>query len=201
MSVLINFKICDNAKECGGIAICPTKAIYWNEKNNKIGIDNSKCINCFKCEPSCPISAIKVAKNEEEYKKIKKEFKEDPRKVSDLFIDRYGAQTIQKVFLIPEGKFKLEVLESAKLTAVEFFNDASIMCLLGSIPIKDLFEGLNLKYRRFYAKEDSLLKKYNIKELPALLFFKNGKLLGKIEGYFDTKKKETVKKKIKEIIS
>ena len=32
MSVLINFKICDNAKECGGISICPTGALKWNEE-------------------------------------------------------------------------------------------------------------------------------------------------------------------------
>lgn len=29
MPVLINFKICDNAKDCSGIAVCPTGALSW----------------------------------------------------------------------------------------------------------------------------------------------------------------------------
>ena len=40
MSVLINFKICDNAKECGGIEVCPTGALSWDEENETIKIDN-----------------------------------------------------------------------------------------------------------------------------------------------------------------
>ena len=36
MSVLINFKICDNAKECSGVEVCPTEALSWNEKKKNI---------------------------------------------------------------------------------------------------------------------------------------------------------------------
>ena len=46
MPVLINFKICDNAKECNGIEVCPTGALSWNEEDQTIEIDNSKCIEC-----------------------------------------------------------------------------------------------------------------------------------------------------------
>ncbi len=69
MAVLINFKICDNAKECGGIAVCPTGALSWNEEKGIIQIDNDKCISCGLCEKECPIGAIMVAKNEKEYSK------------------------------------------------------------------------------------------------------------------------------------
>ena len=34
MSVLINFKICDNAEECDGVRVCPINALYWDKKNN-----------------------------------------------------------------------------------------------------------------------------------------------------------------------
>ena len=40
MPVLINFKICDNAKECGGIAVCPTGAISYVENKESLVIDN-----------------------------------------------------------------------------------------------------------------------------------------------------------------
>lgn len=44
MAVLVNFKICDNAKECVGIAVCPTGALSYDDDKNTIVIDNEKCI-------------------------------------------------------------------------------------------------------------------------------------------------------------
>ena len=47
MAVLINFKICDNAKECGGIDVCPTGALSWNDVDSKIEIDNDKNVTIY----------------------------------------------------------------------------------------------------------------------------------------------------------
>lgn len=201
MAVLINFKICDNAKECNGIEVCPTGALSWDDKKETILIDNEKCTNCGKCEPACEVHAIRVAKTDEEYKQIKKEFDEDPRRVEDLFVDRYGAEPVDRAFIIPDGRFDLEVLEATKPTVVEFFNDDSIMCLLHSIPIKELFKGYDIKYRRVYASDDSLVKRFGIKELPSLLFFSKGKLIGKTDGYFDIKELDAVRNSVQEIMS
>jgi NAD-dependent dihydropyrimidine dehydrogenase PreA subunit len=202
MPVLINFKICDNSEDCSGIEVCPTGAFHWDEKNKTIAVDSSKCISCGTCEKSCPVDAIRVAKTQEEYKKIKKEIDEDPRKVSDLFIDRYGAQPIHPGFLIPQEKFNVQILRSTKLAAVELFNKKSIMCLLKSIPVKYLFEDMDIKYRKIDVESDeSLLKKYGIKALPSLLFFKDGKLLGKIEGYFEIENQKELKKKTDKILT
>lgn len=77
MAVLINFKICDNAKECGGVAVCPTGALSFDEEKQTIIIDNDKCISCGKCEKECPIGAISVAKNKLEYDKIKQDIEND----------------------------------------------------------------------------------------------------------------------------
>lgn len=200
MSVLINFKICDNSKDCNGITVCPTKAITWDEKSKILKIDNSKCISCGKCEESCPVNAIRVARNEQEYKKIKKEIDEDPRKVSDLFIDRYGAASVSPAFLISPDKFEVQILESTKPAVVEFFKNSSIKCLLYSIPIKELLN-IDVKYRKVnLSNDDSLLKKYKIDQVPSLLFFNNGKLIGKIEGYYKSGSEDELKKKIESII-
>ena len=73
------------------------------------------------------------------------------------------------------------------------------MCLIKTIPIKDLIK--DIKYKKIEIREDTqLLKKYEIANLPALLFFKNGKLLGKIEDHYTPEKKEELKEKIDEII-
>lgn len=199
MSVLINFKICDNAKECNGIAVCPTGALTWDEKKKSIKIDNEKCLSCGVCENSCMVNAIFVARDEKEYKKIEKEIKNDKRKVADLFVDRYGAQPISSAFLIAEEKFQLEVLGSDKLVAVEMFEDDSVMCLLKSIPMKELLKDFSVKYRKMETGK-KLAKKWGIKKLPALAFFQKGKLIGKVEGYYDKKKKDELTKKIKNII-
>jgi ferredoxin len=201
MPVLINFKICDNAKECNGIEVCPTGALSWDETKKAIKIDNSRCISCGKCEKACMVHAIRVARNQKEYERIRKEIDEDPRKVSDLFIDRYGAQPVHPAFLIPKDKFALEVLESNKIAVVELFNDDSIMCLLRSIPIKELFKDADIKYRKMEVRDNSMLEKYGVRKLPALLFFSSGKLLGKIEGYYDSGRKGNIIKKIGRIIS
>ncbi len=199
MPVLINFKICDNAKECYGIEVCPTGAFHWDEKNKTITVDESKCILCGKCEKACAVGAIRVARNEEEYRKIKMEFDEDPRKASDLFVDRYGAMPIHPAFLTDEKNFDRDILESTKMVILELFNDDSIECLIKSIPIKELFKGMDVKYRKMGTEDKSLLKKYKIKKFPSLLFFKDGKLIGEIQGYYNIDKKKELQKKINEI--
>lgn len=198
MAVLVNFKICDNAKECGGIEVCPTGALSWDEENETIKIDNEKCISCGSCEQNCPIGAIRVAYDDEEYKKISKEIEEDPRTTKDLFVDRYGAAPLSEFFMIEEKDLNKKIGDG--ITLVECYEDDSIQCLLKSIPIKDITSNMP-KDTMFYKVEanEELKKKYNINELPTLLLFKNGNLLGKIEGYYQVEQKEELINKINEI--
>jgi NAD-dependent dihydropyrimidine dehydrogenase PreA subunit len=201
MHVLINFKICDNSQDCGGIAVCPNKAFYWDDKKKTIAIDQKKCTSCGLCEKACPAHAIRVAKNKEEYLKIKKEIDKDSSKMSDLFVDRYGATPIASTFVIPQEKFDIQIVNYGKNSVAELFDDSSINCLLKSIPISDLFQNKDVKYGKIKLENDLLKKKYKINQLPALLFFKSGKLLGKIEGYFNILQKKELLGKINKIIS
>jgi NAD-dependent dihydropyrimidine dehydrogenase PreA subunit len=202
MAVLINWRICDNSKDCSGIACCPTGAFSWDGEGKSIRLDNSKCVSCGKCAPLCPVGAIRVARNDEEYARIEEEIKNDPRKVSDLFVDRYGAMPLDPAFLIDKGKFGVQILEAGQLAVVEFYNDSTIQCLLHSIPVKELFGGLKVKYRKIKVeKDDELLRRYGISALPSLAFFENGKLKGKIEGYRDKDGKEKLRAEIGRILS
>ena len=199
MSVLINFKICDNAKECGGIELCPTGALSWDEENETIKIDNEKCISCGACEKNCPIGAISVAHSEEEYKKKKEEIEQDPRTTKDLFVDRYGAAPLSEFFMISEEELYNKMGDGIIL--VECYEDDSIQCLLKSIPIKEITSDMP-KDTMFYKIEAGAetKEKYDITELPTLLIFKNKKYLGKIDGYYSTENKEEFMNKINEII-
>lgn len=201
MAVLINFKICDNAKECGGIAVCPTGALSYDDEKKQIVIDNDKCVACGSCTKECPVQAIKVAKDEEEYKKLEKEINDDRRTIKDLFVDRYGAMPLSDFFIIDPKDIE-EKSKTSDIVLIEAYNDDSIECLLKSIPIKELTEDLP-DSTLFYKVEvdDEILAKYDIKELPSLLVFKKGLLTGHIDGYYSYEEKEKLSESIKEIVN
>ncbi len=201
MPTLINFKICDNSPECGGIAICPTNAMYYDENKKSIVIDNEKCISCGLCKPNCPVSAIHVAKTDKEFQQLKKEVENDSRKIKDLFVDRYGASPISDFFIISEDQVEEKILKEG-ITIIEIYTDDSIQCLLKSIPIKDITDEIEGDVSFFKLKRtEQLEKSYKIKETPSLLIFKDGSYKDKIDGYFDSNQIEEFKENIREILT
>ena len=120
--------------------------------------------------------------------------------VSDLFVDRYGAQPIDDAFCITQDKFEIQILKSTKIAVAELFNNSSIMCLKCSIPISSLFKDKDIKYRKVLLEDDTLTKKYEVKKLPSLLFFNDGKLVGKVEGYYEVKDNNKIMQKIKKAL-
>ncbi len=203
MPVIINFKICDNAEACNAINVCPTGAFHWNSEKKTLEIDKDKCIECGACatsEKSCQIGAIRFARTKEALEQIKKEIAEDPRTISDLQADRYGATPINMPFSCSENELD-SVLTTTKTCLIEVYNEDSIECLIKSIPVKEILKEIdNSTYRKVEVKSEDFKKKYSINELPSLLIFKDKNLLGKIEGYYSVEQKEDLINLIKEII-
>lgn len=184
MPAIINHKICDQASACSGIEKCPTGAFSYNEETKQIEIDNSKCISCGACARSCPIGAIGVAKTWEEYEELKQIIDEDPRNPADLFVDRFGGDIIDESVLIEYCDLD-DVISKCDNTLIELFNDDSIMCLLKSIPYKEILE--NSTYTGYYrcnvGEED--ITRYGVSEMPCMLLCKNGKIVGVVNEYFE----------------
>lgn len=204
MPVLINFKICDNCDACNAIGVCPTKAFNWNKEKKSLEVDKNKCVNCGLCATSpesCQVGAIKFAKDEEEYIKLKSDIENDKRTIADLMVDRYGGQPINMPFYCNENEIN-KVLTTSKICMIEVYEDDSIECLIKSIPIKELINSIKeeVLYRKLEVQTNEFMKRYDINELPSLLFFRDGKILGKVEGYYDETQKEKLIEKICTII-
>ncbi len=193
MSVLINEKICDNAAECSGIESCPTGALFWDMNRKKIGVNNDLCISCHECASACPVGAILVADNDEEFTQIRIDIESDTRTVEDLFVERYGAMPIDEELVLKDGAVD-SVVNEISLVFIEQFQDSSIQCLLHSIPAELLVN----RYGGIYRKQQVLEESEGT--YPQLLIYKDGTLAGTIPGYFDDTQIETFAEQIDKII-
>lgn len=200
MSVLINKKMCDNARECSCIVECPNKAFYYDEANETVAVKESLCTKCRICMIACEAGAVKVARNDEEYNRIKKEYDEDIRTVEELFVDRYGAASINSDYLIDINKLDTLIGDANKTLLIEFINEEESKCLVNSIPVKEILDNFkeDVSYRKCDV-DDSVLEKYNISELPSLLIYKNNKVVGKYEGFCNINDKDKLLNYIKEL--
>ncbi len=194
MPIAINFNICDNSPECSGKSVCPTDAIYWDvDQLNALGnvgtlcVDNEKCISCGKCvgEEGCPVGAIILVHTTQELEDFEKSIAIDNASVQSLFVDRFGAEPIDKRICITPNIIK-NIL-GKDFTIVEEFSDETIQCLLTSIPVSSIVnyvKDLTGNDVRYYKCNCTEVANINY-ELPCLKVFKNNVLLTQIDGYYD----------------
>jgi len=207
MPVLVNFKICDNADVCSGVAVCPTRAIYWDAENKTLQTDNSKCTCCGKCAEACPAGAIAVANNESEFQQLKKDIDADPRTIKDLMVERYGASPIEESILISVSEAISEIKTNKILLAIEVVNELDTACLIDSVPIAELFDCAEYRHRKITSNDSNygqFSKMYGISKIPALILFIAGKPILKVDGMVHNRnldERESLIGTIKEVIS
>lgn len=193
MAVLLNYKICDNAAECGGIEVCPTGAMFWDEKNEKIGIDNNLCVSCENCVGECPVGAIQVALTDEEYQNIKTDIENDHHTIEELFVERYGAMPIDEDLVMDDAHIILAI-NAESIVFVEQFQEISIQCLIHSIPMAVILG----RYGGRYVKQqigDDIEGEY-----PCLIIYQDGKMLGRVDGYYEEQNVDEFFKAIDKIL-
>jgi len=200
MPVLLNFKICDNAKECSSIEVCPTKAIFWNDKTGKIDIDNEKCIGCEECVPACPVAAVRFAANDVQYAAIADEIAKDTRTLAQLFVDRYGAAPIKEEYQKAASDVPSYLASQKGVIFMELFNPETVACLLESIPIKDVLKDRHaVSYIKVESDQD-FAAQYGAGQLPSLIVFSNGDAIGKIEGHYGVLQTKELRQKLNGIL-
>lgn len=149
---------------------------------------------------SCEAGAVKVARNEKEYQKIKTEYDEDIMTVEKLFQDRYGASLIEEKYALDIDELEKIIEDSNMPLLLEFYNEAEARCLINSIPIGDIITELpfRVSYRKINVSKISSLLQYHIKTLPSLVIVKNGKVIYTYTGFLHENEKEKLLKELRE---
>ncbi len=203
--IIFNYNLCDMAPECGGIEICPTGAISYDQKLKRPVWDESKCTFCLKCTTMdvCPVGCILYARNIEEINKIQNMIKEDPRTQRWLWKERYGVEP---------GKFgKLaknlnngvkEILAKPGPKLFDLWHEDYLDCRLNAPLYEDLIADCeHVKVYKVDATNDSVVaEELRVKEFPTLLMFLNSKEVGRIEGYIDENDISSVRRKITKLL-
>ncbi len=196
MPGVINYKICDLADACGGLAVCPTKAFFWNKKLKKPEIDNSKCTSCGICVGECPVEAIIIVQTEEELKEVLEKIKNDPRSEKELWRERLGCQpgrTPPSAKIVTPDNFDKEVLKAKGLVVLDVWSEETLDCRYHSVLWDDLGASKSVVYKKLDGGTNKeLAKRLKINIFPTLLFFKDGKEMGRKEGYIYFKDKKLV---------
>jgi len=187
MPPIINFKICDNSEDCNAIHMCEKGVFGWDNKRKTLTLNHKKCNDCGKCVTYCPVKAIRFCTGKDDCEKVQREIDRDPRTITELFIDRYGAMPIDDAYsfeLTPERlKQRINV---RRPVIVEFNRKETVACLLKSVPIADIQEQFHpdATYAKFFINTDEM-NKYGVTKTPCLRFYYNNELLGKIDDYFE----------------
>jgi len=187
MPPIINFKICDNSEDCKAINHCKNGVYVWDTKRKTLTLNHKKCKNCGSCVDICPVKAIRFCISKDDCKKIEDEIERDPRTITELFIDRYGAMPVDDAYvheLTPE-RFKMRI-NIQRPVIVEFNNRDTIACLLKSVPIADIQEQFHpdATYAKFFIQATDM-PKYGVTKTPCLRFYYKNELLGAIDEYFE----------------
>ncbi|MEK6881787.1 MAG: thioredoxin [Nanoarchaeota archaeon] len=100
---------------------------------------------------------------------------------------------------VSEEEFNKIISNGHKLVVVDFFADWCMPCLMMAPVIEELAEDMKeVKFVKIDVDDNSeLSEKYEIRSIPTLIFFKNGKMLDKIIGGMD---EYDLKKKIDSLI-
>jgi len=182
MPVFVDPRICEKQQICELMRVCPRNAIYQDEKEGTIGIDNDKCTECMLCVKACPYLAVKLASDNDELGNLVKRSKRVKLDKSAHIAKIYGNRPgkIGKVEL-SDSNFKNKV-SSKTPTLVSFWGAHSGVTAPFMKSIEKGYLGkLKVAYIRV-ADSPKIRKRYSVTSTPTLILFRKGKEIGRLDG-------------------
>lgn len=148
---------------------------------------------------TCEAGAVKVYRNEEEYKKLKTEYDDDAMTVEELFQDRFGAVSVDPKYKCDVKELDNLIADANKPLLIEFYNENEATCLVNSVPIRKILEALENKvsYRKIVVKDLLQIDKFSIIELPALILIDKKEIVYKREGFVNAQDENDLLDEIK----
>ncbi|MEK6914581.1 MAG: thioredoxin [Nanoarchaeota archaeon] len=94
---------------------------------------------------------------------------------------------IESAMEVSKEEFNRIVSNGHKLVVVDFFADWCMPCLMMAPVIEELAKNMkDIKFVKIDVDENSeLSEKYEIRSIPTLIFFKNGKMIDRVVGGMD----------------
>lgn len=190
MPMFIDPRICDKQMICDLMKVCPVNAIYQDEKEGTVEIDNTKCNECLLCVKACPYLAVKLAKDTGELGEFKvnagrRKFNKNAhlRKIYGAGPGRIGKAELN------DSNFQ-EKVGSEVPTLVSFWGAHSEVIAHSLKWISEKYRG-KLKVAHIKVAENpESRKKYAITTTPTLILFRKGREIGRLEG---VRHRETVR--------
>jgi Fe-S-cluster-containing hydrogenase component 2 len=198
MSIIIDLYLCKHAKGCLGATACPTGALHWDNEKRRLSFDDEKCHQCGLCENACEADVISMKEYTSECAERKLRHRNSVIRPCNFAQERYGTALINKDFELSLSSFVKRDFCADSVVAVEVYDKNSIECLLYSIPIDYLFEKRGVKFRKMEVS-DNFLSENRISTLPALLFFRDGKEIGRVEGFYNYHQRHDLLRKIENL--
>mgnify|MGYP001278489233 CR=1 FL=1 len=204
--IIINQKICDKSPDCSGIAVCPTKALSFDEDSKSVKWDQGKCVFCLRCTmpDSCPIGAIMYARDEADEKNILDTINSDPRSGEWLWQERFGVEPGQPSIAkeLNETNFE-DVFYSSENNLIDIWHEDYLNCRLHSILYQDIQKEIkNLTFYKLDAKKyPELAKKLGVTIFPTLQLIINGKINLICQGDIEDSNLSIIINSVKEIIN
>lgn len=203
--IIINHKICDRAPECGGIAVCPRQAIYYDKDTKSIAWDESKCTFCLQCAlpDSCPVGAIMYAADELQAQSIQNTINEDPHSDEWLWLERYGVMPSESD---PKAKIlNNQIFDTIKskgtFNIIDIWHEDFLECRLHSPLYADIFIGVNnCSFFKLDAKKYSnLVQSLSIDAFPSLIALKDGEVIYQHQGIIKPDQIEQINQKLQKL--
>jgi NAD-dependent dihydropyrimidine dehydrogenase PreA subunit len=193
--IIFNYNLCDMAPECGGIEVCPTGAIHFDEKTKRPVWDESKCTFCLACTTpdACPVGVIMYTRDEAEEKRIQELIGKDPRTADWLWQERYGvhpARVKPNAIILTKDNFD-EAMKQPGYKIIDVWSEDTLDCRLHSPLYSELLKGIKKPvqiYKLDAGKYPRGGEKLKLKELPAMIVLKDSVELLRSLGYIQEEK-------------